>query len=232
MNQVMERHATLASDFEAFRTSPAFGPEWLRTARSSAFARFLERGFPTTKEEEWKFTPVGPIASVDWGRADKMSSEVIFNKATSELTVSSLTDALATQSLDTPSLKSDHPFVLLNTAFFDDGVFIHVAPNAVITEPIEIRFAAHPASEPRMVTPRILVVVGEQAQVSVIERYESPDGEILTNAVTEFVLGPGAVVNHVKVQQEGASVCHMASTFVHLHRASTFTSQAITFGGR
>lgn len=232
MSQVIERHATLAADFEAFRTAPAFGPEWLRTARSSAFARFLERGFPTTREEEWKFTPVGPIASVEWRRGAKMSSEVIFGKTTSELTISPLTEALATQTLDTPSLRSDHPFVLLNTAFFEDGLFIHVAPRTVIEEPIEIRFVAQPGAEPSMATPRLVIVVGEQAQVSVIERYESAGGEILANAVTEVILGPGAVVNHVKVQQEAASVFHMASTFVHLHRASTFTSQAITFGGR
>ncbi len=239
MSQVIERHATLAADFEAFRTAKAFGPEWLRTARSSAFARFLERGFPTTREEEWKFTPVGPIASVEWRRGDKTSGAFFVSVGSKkapdvigELTISPLTEALATQTLDTPSLRSDHPFVLLNTAFFEDGLFIHVAPRTVIEGPIEIRFVAQPGAEPSMATPRLVIVVGEQAQVSVIERYESAGGEILTNAVTEVILGPGAVVNHVKVQQEAASVFHMASTFVHLHRASTFTSQAITFGGR
>ena len=68
------RHSGLAADFEAFRTAPAFGPEWLRTARAAAFCRFLERGFPTTRDEEWKFTNVAPIAQIDWKRAGDAST--------------------------------------------------------------------------------------------------------------------------------------------------------------
>ena len=65
---VAERHETYSADFEAFRNTPAFGPEWLRTARSAAFARFMERGYPTTKEEDWKFTNVAPIAATEFRR--------------------------------------------------------------------------------------------------------------------------------------------------------------------
>jgi Fe-S cluster assembly protein SufD len=54
----------------------------------------------------------------------------------------------------------------------------------------------------------------------------------LTNAVTDIVVAAGAVVDHVKVQREQPTAFHIASTFVQLNRASTFTSQAITFGGR
>ncbi len=262
MSQVAERHGTFAADFETFRTSPAFGPEWLRTARSAAFGRFLEQGFPTTRDEEWKFTNVAPIAQLEWRRAAS-SSEAISPEIASELDDSgritvvlvngrvskaqSTLDALPEGvSISTkadawenhpphegPSLQSRHPFVLLNTAFFEDGLFIHIEPKTVVTEPIRIVCIAEPGSGPTMVSPRVFVVVGEQAQVSFIESYEGPEGQpVLTNAVTEFLLGPGAVVDHVKVQREASTTFHMASTFVHLHRASTFTSQAITFGGR
>jgi Fe-S cluster assembly protein SufD len=259
MPQVAERHGAFVTDFEAFRTTPAFGPEWLRTARAAAFGRFLERGFPTTRDEEWKFTNVAPIAQVEWrraavgdphpgrgfSRAGSGPTIVIVNgrvmKEQSSLDalpqgVSISTKAEAWESLpahEGPSLKSEHPFVLLNTAFFEDGLFIHIEPRAVVTEPIHIVCVAEPGTGPTMVSPRVFVVVGEQAQVSLIESYSGAEGQpMLTNAVTEFLLGPGAVVDHVKVQREAATAFHMASTFVHLHRASTFTSQAITFGGR
>lgn len=241
MAQVAERLGTFAADFEAFRTSPAFGPEWLRTARSSAFARFLEQGFPTTRDEEWKFTPVTPIASTAWRRDGSGlscrvgvgGSKVIDEDVPKGFTITSLAKALETQPpLEGPSLKSDHPFVQLNTAFFENGVFVHVPPKTVLKKPIEVHFSARSVGGPTMVSPRLFIIVGEQAQVSIVERYESGDDELFVNAVTEVLLGPGAVVDHVKVQQEGATVFHLASTFVHLHRASTFTSQAITFGGR
>ena len=262
MTQVAERHETLVSDFEAFRTSPAFGPEWLRTARAAAFGRFVEQGFPTTKDEEWKFTNVAPVAQVAWRQKpsggfisldsqikppDGFSAVIVNGRFSAEhsslaglpagVTIQPLSEAQQSQpNLEGPSLKSAHPFVLLNTAFFEDGVFVHVDPKTVVTEPIHLTFVSAPGAEPAMVAPRLLVVVGEQAQVSIVERYISADadvtGEVLTNAVSEFMLGPGAYVDHVKVQQESGATFHLASTFAHLHRASTFRSHAITFGGR
>ncbi len=233
MSQVAERHGTFVDAFEAFRTSSGFGPEWLRTARAAAFGRFLEQGFPTTRDEEWKFTNVAPIAQIEW-RASAARLSVINQSLPEGVTISTLREAWATHPAhEGPSLKSGHPFVLLNTAFFEDGLFIHIAPKTVVTEPIHLVCVTAPGDVPVMVAPRIFVVVGEQAQVSIVERYEGPEGQpVLTTAVTEFLVGPGAVVDHVKVQQEASSTFHLASTFVHLHRASTFTSQAITFGGR
>ena len=37
--------------------------------REAAFSRFLERGFPTTRDEEWRFTNVAPIADTTFERA-------------------------------------------------------------------------------------------------------------------------------------------------------------------
>src|SRR5437899_12985624 len=42
-----------------FRKLPASGFQELREA---AFQRFVELGFPTTRDEEWRFTNVAPIA--------------------------------------------------------------------------------------------------------------------------------------------------------------------------
>src|SRR5438445_2385173 len=35
---------------------------WLRELRAQAFARFCETGFPTTHDEDWRFTNVSAIA--------------------------------------------------------------------------------------------------------------------------------------------------------------------------
>jgi len=37
-------------------------PEWLTRARRNAIERFERLGFPTTRDEEWRFTSVAPIA--------------------------------------------------------------------------------------------------------------------------------------------------------------------------
>ncbi len=54
-------NASLAS-FEEMRF--AGEPDWLIRLRREAFERFTALGFPTTKNEEWKYTSVGPIAKI------------------------------------------------------------------------------------------------------------------------------------------------------------------------
>jgi Fe-S cluster assembly protein SufD len=53
---------------EAFQTlqqnQTAEVPSWLRRLRENAMARYEEVGFPTTKEEEWKYTNVAPLARI------------------------------------------------------------------------------------------------------------------------------------------------------------------------
>lgn len=48
---------------EARSSAPQNEPSWLARARTDALDRFLEKGFPTTRDEEWRFTSVAPIAS-------------------------------------------------------------------------------------------------------------------------------------------------------------------------
>jgi Fe-S cluster assembly protein SufD len=41
-------------------------PGWLGLVRTNAFERFLERGFPTSRDEEWRFTNVSPLTSLSF----------------------------------------------------------------------------------------------------------------------------------------------------------------------
>jgi Fe-S cluster assembly protein SufD len=61
---VTERYV---ADFAAFARNGAAGaPEWLKEIREGAIARFAELGFPTMKQEEWRFTSVAPIAEAEF----------------------------------------------------------------------------------------------------------------------------------------------------------------------
>ena len=63
MTDVVDRTERYVAEFAAFARNGASGaPEWLREIREGAIARFAELGFPTTKQEEWRFTSVAPIA--------------------------------------------------------------------------------------------------------------------------------------------------------------------------
>jgi Fe-S cluster assembly protein SufD len=49
--------------FERFALSQdaAAEPAWLRERRTAAFARFVERGLPTPRDEAWRHTPLAPL---------------------------------------------------------------------------------------------------------------------------------------------------------------------------
>jgi Fe-S cluster assembly protein SufD len=60
MTQILDRYVT---EHEIARKERLRGgPEWLAGLRHEALQRFLSLGFPTTRDEEWRFTSVTPIA--------------------------------------------------------------------------------------------------------------------------------------------------------------------------
>ncbi len=53
---------TYLRQFESFAANGgAEGPAWLPQLRRTAIDRFANVGFPSSKDEEWRFTPVSPI---------------------------------------------------------------------------------------------------------------------------------------------------------------------------
>jgi Fe-S cluster assembly protein SufD len=56
--------------FAALEAEAGGRAEWLGDRRRAAIARFAEVGFPTTREEEWRYTSVAPIARTAFSRPD------------------------------------------------------------------------------------------------------------------------------------------------------------------
>src|ERR1700757_4803566 len=54
-------------------------PRWLRELREQAFATFCQTGFPSTKDEDWRFTNVNAIAKTRFEPARKAREEVSFS---------------------------------------------------------------------------------------------------------------------------------------------------------
>jgi len=51
-------------------------PGWLRELRGGAITRFGELGFPTTRQEEWRFTSVSPLVEMVFERTPEVASPV------------------------------------------------------------------------------------------------------------------------------------------------------------
>ena len=60
--QQLESYLESFSEFE--KLAAGHDLPWLRRLRQDAFARFCEVGFPTTHDEDWRFTNVSVIAQM------------------------------------------------------------------------------------------------------------------------------------------------------------------------
>jgi Fe-S cluster assembly protein SufD len=115
---------------------------------------------------------------------------------------------------------------------FVDGAFIHVPANVAIAAPIHVLFIATAEGRPTMAHPRVLLVVGESGQATVVESYVGPKADrYFTNAVTEVVVGENASIEHYKVQRESFGACHIGTMHVVGRRNARFQSHSLSFGG-
>jgi len=154
------------------------------------------------------------------------------------LTICSLVDAVTSNSpvfekhyAQYADVKSD-PFIALNTAMTKDGVFIHVAKNAIIEKPIHIIHVST-AFENTIIHPRNLIVVDENAQAKIIESYETVDStaKIFSNALTEIVVDKHAIVDHYKIQDENELGYLMNTTQIIQQKQSVFSTHTFTLSG-
>src|SRR5205823_6583609 len=112
-----------------------------------------------------------------------------------------------------------------------DGAFIYLPADARTETPIELVFLA---TMPGVVAqPRTLIVAGQHSRLTVIERYVGLiDEAYFTNAVTEVVAGPGAVVDHYVLQEQGPEAFHVATLHAAVERDAAFSTCGATFGSR
>jgi len=78
MIEVKEREDVFLAGFvEAEDRLPGKGQRWVRALRRSAIDHFSETGFPTTKNEEWKYTSVAPITRIDFQPPGESEAEAV-----------------------------------------------------------------------------------------------------------------------------------------------------------
>jgi Fe-S cluster assembly protein SufD len=72
MTALMENTNTFVEEFERFQRSLGTnGHAWLTPVRKQAMQRFSELGFPSTRNEDWRFTNVAPITKLVFQRQQK-----------------------------------------------------------------------------------------------------------------------------------------------------------------
>lgn len=238
----------------------------MKQFRKQALLQFMQMGFPTLRDEDWRFTSLKPMLSKPFqlSMQDHVSSEVaidpaaflieglqsyqiIFvdaslhtNLATLDLPegvhIQSVSQVAQNQPDNVHRLLSDfetpvdNGFVALNNASVGQGLVIEVAPNIVLDKAIELVFIG--GNSTSWSQPRVILKVGENAQLELVERHISMgDEKYASNLVAEVELKSDAKLDWYILQQQSHHSYHVASGFVKQHAKSELTTHTVSLGG-
>ena len=119
----------------------------------------------------------------------------------------------------------------LNSARFEDGLYIQLDKEAVLDQPLFIIHEVTAASS-GSAYPRIYVDAARHSKMTLVEEYISSGSEpVMVNTVTEFSVADGAQITSVRLTLEGENVQHIGATGVRQSASSRFESHTVGFGG-
>ena len=120
----------------------------------------------------------------------------------------------------------------LNTAFATEGAYINIPKNTEVKKPIQILNFTTGSQEATMLQPRNLIVVGENAQVQIIERHQSLTANpVLSNVVTEVFADKAANVDYYKIQNDETTASLVDNTYIEQQSNSVVSVHTFSFGG-
>jgi Fe-S cluster assembly protein SufD len=190
-------------------------PAWLEGLRGEARDAFLAHGLPTTRDEDWRYTPLAKLEKLDLSGPTPGSVA----GATSLREVLERDPERVRRVLGRCGDPKRRPFEALNAALFTDGAFIELAPGVQVEKPIQLQVG------PGHV--RNLISAGPGSRAVIVEDCR---GTGLTNSVTELALEPGAQVDHVLVQDLPGDAVGFFALLARQERDSRLHLHSIALG--
>ncbi|HMT06823.1 MAG TPA: Fe-S cluster assembly protein SufD [Pyrinomonadaceae bacterium] len=186
--------------FAEFRAS--IGDDAMTKLRSEAFAYFEATGFPTPKDEDWKYTNVAAVAGGQW-------------------TVDS---AGASGNTGEFNYKRNG-FTALNLAFADI-VVVRIPSETIVVEPIELSFTAE---DGKAIFPHVIVVAESGSKATIVETYAA-SGRGFTNAAVQVLVEENANLTHYRVQKDSVEAFNYGVTEVEVRSGGHYDSTNINLG--
>jgi Fe-S cluster assembly protein SufD len=123
-------------------------------------------------------------------------------------------------------------FSALNTAFAEDGGYVHVRRGVVLTDPIYLLFISTASDKPLMSHPRNLIVIENEAQATIVEDYVSiGESAAFSNAATELIAGENATVSHYMIEREHRQAFNVSTLRIQQGRSANVSSHSVLLGG-
>ena len=222
--------------------------------RKKAFDRFIERGLPNKKWEDWQFTDLSVIKNCEFRISEiddtpkekielskfgfeNLNSIVIYN-GHYQKDISSVPEGVRLLSnleymeqcdwnIHQPNMSS---FDLLNTAFMDSGICLVIEKGIQIDIPLRILFISSGDNQ-IMVTPRVHIDIEESSSLSLVEQHGGNCNEYLFNESMIINIEDNAKLNHVRIQNNSKNTINIGNLHVKQKNDSSYSFTNFAFGG-
>lgn len=261
MTNATDHTAPYLAQFEAARDRlPGAATPWLAALRQDAIDRFAASGFPSRRNEDWKYTNLtrlerAAFAAASGAAIDRSSIEPHFLTGIAGPRLVFVDGIYAADLSDIGGLGAGITLTTLgeSDAALLEGRLGSVATlngnglaalnTAMMADGVVLRLErnavlaepvqiVHVATTPDIaVHPRNLIVAEETSQATIVELFVGAGaGRYWTNAVTEIEIGDGAHVHHVRLQQEDNEAFHIGLAHIRLGRDSRYNGVVLSTG--
>jgi Fe-S cluster assembly protein SufD len=225
----------------------------LGSQRRDACRRMHELGWPTQRQEAWRYCTFKDAEATQWKPAppsalsqqdlddyaiDGTTARLVFVNGRFDATHSSpLPDGvrLLGPMLDETDLDADSPltddfFAAMSTALLEDGVILEVPDGHIMPGSVHIMHIAEAGADPIATTIRILIRVGRGARAGLIETYAG-HGTAIVTPMTEVTLAENARLDHARLIEESDETWHVGAITSRQAAGSIFESAILSVGG-
>ena len=211
--------------------------------KKELFTSFMSKGFPTTKDEEWKYTSLKKIVTkeytientgeiIDSSTVEKYSlgfeNRIIFSDG--KLIGSPNIKGVSINGFSNFGSNTTDSILQLNKALAQNGFTISVDKNTVLESPIEILFFA--TTENNFSQYRNLISVGDNTEVKFVERIQTlNDSTSMVNHFTQIHCAKNTKVEYNKIQNNTPESRLIDTVNVYQEQDSTCEINTLIFGG-
>ena len=203
----------------------------------------MSKGFPTTKDEEWKYTSLKKIVAkeylientgeiIDSSTVEKYSlgfeNRIIFSDG--KLIESPNIKGVSINGFSNFESNTSDSFLELNKALAQNGFTISVDKNTMLDSPIEILFFA--TTENNFSQYRNLISVGGNTEVKFVERIQTLNHSTsMVNHFTQIHCAKNTKVEYNKIQNNTSESRLIDTVNVYQEQDSTCDINTLIFGG-
>lgn len=196
-----------------------------RAAREELLAKFLAKGFPHKKVEDWRYTDVTALADKAYALPASVSRDLSAETLPGSALHAFINGHGAAASPREPKAGG---VTELNAAFARSGYTLELAAGKLLEQPQQVLTWCEGAG-PAMAHLRHRIVLGANAQATVIMQHGGQD-EYLTTQMTDIELGAGAKLTLYRVQDEAVNSHHLAQTDARLARDARLEVVTVDLG--